>query len=269
MPYPPLPVRIAPEVIQFQWGHVEGTWPWVELAAAKALGCEVRVTRCWAPRRVADLFAPWWSMAQEGRQLRGEAAVLAKAVANSCWGQFAMQGDQRAEVHWADPQGTEAYEVPLADRMMPHRWARQIAAETTARVRVDTLLDGLYGMDHPPIHVDTDGIIVRKSSHVPPNSGTGFGQWRRKSAMPEIEIKAPQVYRWTCANGCGVDHAKWHYCTSGTGPQGAAELFRTEAHLSTRISYRSRDDVVLPEAASYDENRIAALLAEARLMGVR
>ena len=252
MPYAPLPVRIAQHLIQFQWGTVRGVWPWCELAAAQAVGATVIVHRSWAPRRTADLFTSWWPMAEEGRALEGAAGNLAKAISNSLWGQFGMIGDDRTTTLWADPAGKVPSTVDQEARILPHSWTAHVAAETTARVRSRIVTEGLYGSQFSPVHVDTDGIIIRKSAEVPCPCGDGPGQWRIKERMAKVDIRAPQLYRYTCGRGCGVAHAKWHYVASGLTASQAPEFFRREGHRGTTISYLAQFDQVLSPAHSDD-----------------
>ena len=224
MPYAPLPVRLAPGMISFQHGVVHGFWPWCELAAAKALGCEVKVLQMWAPRREADLFSSWWPIIAEGRRLPGAAGVLAKAIANSTWGQFGMVATDRAVRSWTSNTGTTFVDVPEPDRTMPHQWTAHIAAETTARIRTRVLLEGLYGTCQP-VYVDTDGVIVAEGSQLPADSGDEPGQWRVKAIMPKVHIRGPQMYRWTCGSECGVAHAEWHYNCAGVPDEQAPAVF--------------------------------------------
>jgi hypothetical protein len=263
--YGPLPMRLAPDVISFQTGRLHGTWAWCELAAAAAGGCTVEVRRSWAPRREFDLFATWWSMAQTGRSL-DQGAGVAKALAVTTWGPFAMAGDGRAEVHWRGDGDGDAYEVPLPDRHLPHEHATHIAAEVTARVRTQLLVEALWGIGVTPVHVDTDGIIVRATSPLPDNAGDGFGQWRVKTRMPSVEIAAPQLYRYVCGCGQCIPNAKYHYVASGMTEDAAKWLFDHHGQV-TRISYLARDDATVPATMSYDMERINALLGEARLRG--
>ena len=224
MPYAPLPVRLAPGMISFQHGLVQGYWPWCELAAAKALGCDVKVLRMWAPRREAHLFDRWWPIIAEGRRLPGAAGVLAKAVANSTWGQFGMVATERALRSWTSDTGAMHVDVPQEDRQMPHEWTAHIAAETTARIRTRLLTEGLYG-NCRPVYMDTDGVIVPEGSTLPDDSGDGPGQWRVKASMPKVDIRGPQLYRWTCGSECGVAHAEWHYNCAGVPDEQAPEVF--------------------------------------------
>lgn len=261
LPYAPLPVRIAPQIIQFQHGTIEGIWPWCELAAAANVGAEVEVEECWAPRRTADLFGAWWPMVMEGRALGGGAGQIAKSISNSLWGQFGMVGDDRAEVHWADEAGQLAYEVAQPERTMPHAWTAHVAAETTARVRARLLTEGLYGSQFRPVHVDTDGIIVRRRAALPGPEGSGPGTWRVKQKMAKVDVRAPQLYRFTCGRGCGVDHPKWHHVASGLSANQAPEYFDRAGHLRTRISYRAQFDTCLPPGHAADlEGRSRAMV---------
>jgi hypothetical protein len=252
MPYAPIPCRIAPQLIQFQWGTIRGIWPWCELAAAESVGASVTVHQSWAPRRTADLFSAWWPMANEGRDLPGGAARLAKAISNCLWGQFGMVGDDRTVTLWADPAGNIPYTVDQDPRPLPHAWTAHIAAETTARVRSRMVTEALYGTQFSPAHVDTDGMIIRSTEDVPSPCGDAPGEWRIKETMRRVDIRAPQLYRYTCGKGCGVTHAKWHHVASGMKPAQAREYFRTEGHRGTTISYLATFDTVLHPAHSDD-----------------
>ena len=252
LPYAPLPTRIAPAVIQFQWGIVRGWWPWCELAAAQAIGAEVTVHQSYAPRRTADLFGSWWPMVTEGRNLPGHAAVLAKSISNSLWGQFGMVGDDRTTVGWLDDKGDHPFHVDQDTRTMPHAWTAHVAAETTARVRARMVTEGLYGTTYSPVHVDTDGMIVRAASECPSPAGDGPGQWRVKERMAKVDIRAPQLYRYTCGKGCGITHAQWHYVASGLSASQAPEFFRKQGPRGTTISYLATFDTCLTPAHADD-----------------
>lgn len=226
LPYAPLPVRVDEAVITFQHGFIEGTWSWCELAAAQFLGCEVSVQQSWAPQRQAELFGPWWPLVQEGRALPGGAGAIAKAISNSTWGQFGMRAEGRATQSWADEKGTVPVTVPQEDHEMPHSWAAHIAAETTARVRTQMLLEGLYG-GSDPVHIDTDGMIISATSQAPKNSGDQPGQWRVKADIEQLDLRGPQLYRWTCP-GCGIYHDHWHFNASGIPAEDAPGYFTGE-----------------------------------------
>ena len=223
LPFAPLPIRVAEETITFQYGLIEGTWPWCELAAAKSLGCEVEVIECWAPQRTAELFGPWWPLAQELRKLPGGSGKIGKAISNSTWGQFGMRAQGRGTRQWADDKGTMAVNVPMNDHDMPQSWTAHIAAETTARVRTQMLLEGLYG-GMVPAHIDTDGVIVPTGSPLPGDGATGPGTWRVKEDITKLDLRGPQLYRYTCP-GCGVTHEHWHYNASGIASEKAPEYF--------------------------------------------
>lgn len=270
--YAPLPVRVAPAIIQFQWGRLAGVWPWCELHAAAELGCDVSVVRSFAPRREGDIFAAWWPLAQEGRRLPGGAAQLAKAITNSLWGQFGMVGDSRSEVRWSDDAGEIPYSVDLPERMMPHAWCAHIAGETTGRVRRRLLVEGMSGSRVRPVHVDTDGVIVRRS--VSPGGDLGVsgdgavGEWRTKQVMPRLQVKAPQLYRYTCGKGCGVTHTKWHYVASGLTPERAPQFFDRHGATATQISYLAQFDACLPPGHADDVEARRKALAEAQGFGL-
>lgn len=227
MPFGPLPYRLGPEMITFPTGHVSGIWPWCELAAAAALGCDVRVKRSWAPMVEAEPFARWWEWGQVGRALGGGAGRLAKAILNSTWGMFAMAGDDRSIVKWTDDVGDRSVTVALKPLVnMPQRRTAHIAAETAARVRTRVLTEALYGAGAAPVHIDTDGMIVRKSSPVPSPAGDAPGEWRVKKSMRVVEIRAPQCYRDQCAPVCpSCRGGDWHYTTAGMGNDAARGVF--------------------------------------------
>lgn len=258
--YPPLPVRVGPEAIQFQWGVLNGTWTWNELAYAKDLGCDVIVHECYAPARESHLFYNWWTMAQEGRRLPGSAGRLAKAVANSLWGQLAMNGEDRSEIRWTDDKGLDPYETILAPRRLPHEYGRHVAAEVTSRVRVD-LGRALYETGAKAAHIDTDGIIIGAKDRLPSNYGDGFGQFRVKEEIWEVEIRAPQLYRWR-----GFEDPLWHYVASGMNEHQAIRYFTEKGHFATSISYLADPDVVLPDGFSFDWSRNDELLREGMLL---
>ena len=264
LPHPPLPVRVAADAIQWQWGVVEGVWPWVELAAAAAIGCRVEVIECWAPAREVDLFGEWWERVREGRALGGGAGRLVKAVSNSLWGLFAMTGDQRAQVRWTDDIGDRSMTIGVLSRRLPHAMTAHVAAETSARVRARMLLEGLYGGPYHPVHVDTDGIIIRKSAPLPAPYGDQPGQWRTKTTMPRVDIRAPQVYRHTCGAGCGITHPQWHYVASGLPPTAAAHFFRKVPH-GVRVGVRGMD-LVLPPGHAAERALLAAAYDTARAL---
>ena len=253
MPYRPLPLRLASDMIVFPFGYVTGTWSWCELAAARQLGCSVKVSRCWAPTSTVDLFGDRWArILADARTLPPAAARVVKAAANSTWGMFAMTGDHVETLRWTDDAGLAPLRVPLPPRPMPQASTCHVAAETAARVRVRMLLEGLYGRFEAPVHVDTDGIIVRASSARGMPSSGGPGDWRAKSAMHRVDIRAPQVYRYTCGKGCGIDHAKWHYVTAGTPPDLARNLFERMGQTGGMVSPNGID-IVLPSWSAQDK----------------
>ena len=226
LPYSPLPVRVTDGVISFQTGNISGVWSWAELAAALELGCEVRPIRTWAPKREADLFGKWWPVVAEGRALSGDAATLAKGIANATWGQFSMIGDSRSVRRWDSDKGTSSYEIPEDPREMPHHWTAHIAGETTTRVRVRILTEGLYGGSCAPVHIDTDGMIVSSEFVAPAGiAGDEPGQWRIKASMAEVDIRAPQLYRWRYQPGSEFSPEEFHYCAAGIAPEDAPAFF--------------------------------------------
>ena len=226
-PYALLPIRIGRDVISFQKGYVEGFWPWCELAAAARLGAVVTVIRSWAPARQADLFGPWWPLAEEGRALPGGAGQLAKAISNSTWGQFGMVADEKARRQYADDYGHTWLDVELPEHELPHSWTAHIAAETTGRVRAQ-MLDALAVTS--PVHIDTDGLLVAAGTDIPGPQTGAPGEWRVKTEMHTLQIRGPQLYRWTCPK-CGAGHecGPWHYTTSGIPAEESAAFFERDA----------------------------------------
>src|SRR6202451_3391195 len=254
MPYGPLPMRLGPDMIQFGRGVWRGTWSWAEAAAAVALGVDLRIDKCWAPTNELDLFGDWWTLVQEGRELPGAAGKLVKGVANSLWGLFGMRGDDRGTVRWMDGAGLQPVRVNLAASNLPHAGGAHLAAETSSRVRVRILSESLYGRSQSPVHIDTDGVIVRRRNDL--TLGDQPGEWRIKQPMRKVEVKAPQVYRYECGKGCGVVHPAWHYVAAGVPPEMAPGVFDDVGTLGTY--HRSGLDVVLPSTNSLDKKRIEA-----------
>jgi len=260
LPYAPLPVRVEKNAIQFQYHEISGVWSWRELEAAKQLGCTVEVTQCYAPRRTFDLFGPWWEMAQEGRALPNGAAQLAKAIANSTWGQFSMRGEERGEIYWADDKGNAPFTIDLPTRNLPHVWGLHVAAEVCSRVRTQTLLEGLYGSNGWVIHVDTDGMIMHQDAELPANSGDSFGSWRVKDTMNQVEIRGPQFYRYTRPS----EPDRWHYVASGQTHDQAVQTFTRHPDTYTKISFLSRLDHCLAPGSSRDIEGLERQLNELR-----
>ena len=195
------------ELVAYRRGcTVSGTWAWCEVAAAVDAGAEVvRVDRCWAPATEADLYGPWWELTRDGRQLPGGAGRLAKVVHNAQWGTHAISGEA-AVMRWEDPHGNRAPIVtPARARPNPYLRTVHLATETTARVRARLVTDVLADPTiPPPIHVDTDGVILRRTAGVTKLCGEGPGTWRLKRRMPVVEVRAPQVYRYLCDDkACG------------------------------------------------------------------
>jgi hypothetical protein len=248
LPFAPLPVRVAKDMIQWQWGFIRGTWPWCEVAAAAALGCSVAVEKCWAPTREADLFGAWWSIMEPGRKLGGAAGRFVKMISNSLWGIFGMVGDDRTIMAWRDETGLKPYTIAAENRRLPHANLAHVAAETTARVRTRLLTEGLYG-DGPgqPVHIDTDGMIVRKSRPLPTNNGPESGCWRNKQAMFKVEVRAPQLYRWFDPVA-----GEWTYVAAGSNPEQARQIFRTTPEGRLQVGWRPMIDTVLPPAHSLE-----------------
>jgi hypothetical protein len=258
MPYFPLPARLAPDMIRFQSGTFSGTWTWEELAAAQSLGVHVKVKQCWAPSRTANLFGDWWRIIEVFRTLSPYAARIGKQIANSLWGTFGMRGDDTGVVRWLDKIGDRSVNVPQIAKAMPHHQTCHIAAEASARVRTRLLREGLYGSKFSPVHVDTDGIIIRQSAQFP--VGEGAGEWRVKDTYEEIDIRAPQVYRGrACKSSCLDRHPHWKYVTSGV-PQSMAEgVFNRVARISILLGTGERD-LVLPPGTANDMPRIDLLM---------
>lgn len=232
LPHSPLPVRLSEDLIQWRKGEISGSWTWQELDAAKRLGCEVSILRNYAPLTEVDPFSNWWDVVREGRKkLTPPAAKLVKSLSNSLWGMFAMSGDNRGLVRWTDDYGNDQEIIPRNARKLPQANTAHIAAETTSRVRVRMLLEGLYGgldlAPNFPAHIDTDGLLIPSASiaHFSQNMiGEKSGQWRVKARMIKLEVRAPQLYRSTCSTSCVKDHA-WHYVAAGMTEKRARDYF--------------------------------------------
>ena len=240
LPFNPLPYRLAEDLIQWPSGDVEGVWTWGELCAARDLGCTVSVERCWAPVRLVQPFARWWRLMIDARRELGSGPErLVKALTNTLWGCFAMTGDDRCQVRWSDDYANDPVVVSSTPRAMAQAATVHIAAETTSRVRVRLLREGLYAGAGTPVHVDTDGIIIRTDDLGSRPLGDAPGEWRVKRTMPLIEVKAPQCYRFTESGS-----PQWHYVVSGVEPSRAPSVFMD--HPGFNVSFNGFDGVAPP-----------------------
>ena len=268
LPHAPLPVRLGDEMIQFQYGRFEGTWPWRELHAAWLLGAEVEVLRAWAPITMVDPFSKWWEIVYTGRNsVSPGAAQLIKGISNTLWGMFGMTGDDRGLVRFYDDAGERPELIKRVARKMPQANTAHIAAETTSRVRTRMLIEGLYGDsggEYIPAHVDTDGIIVSRESVNRRVLGDGPGQWRIKAEMPTLEVMAPQLYRYRCGPECGVTHSDFHYVASGLHADSARDLFNNR-HPGVNISF-SGVDAVLPVGLPFEGKDLERYAIEANAL---
>ena len=171
-------------------------------------------------------------------------AKLVKALSNSLWGLFAMTGDNSGTLRWSDDHGKNAVSVDSKKKKLPQSNAAHIAAETTSRVRSRMLLEGLYGGENlepnHPAHIDTDGVIIPRTALSRFSKymvGNQPGQWRVKQEIDRLEVRGPQLYRFTCSPNCS--HG-WHYVASGmTTRQAAAYFERSRDRL--KISLNSID----------------------------
>ena len=240
-PFAPLPVRVAKGLIQWQYGEFVGVYSWAELDAAMKLGCDVEITKCWAPLEEVDIFSRWFDLSLGAGDLFPRGAKLFKAILNNLWGNFALSADDTATITWSDESGEKIELVDAPPKRLPHERLAHIAAETTSRVRVRMLLEGIYGDTERPVHVDTDGIICTEQSASRRKKGTGPGQWRDKTFMANLEVKAPQLYRHRCAE-CSISHPEWHYVAAGIPSKHVADFFE-KSHPGFSISYQGLDQV--------------------------
>ena len=238
LPHGPLPARIGEAAIYWPRGEIVGVWTWQELAAARSLGCVVEVSRCFAPLVECDPFSEWWAVVREARAtMTPAAAKLIKALSNSLWGMFGMTGDDSGGLRWSDDYGKNAVTVAAKVKRLPQSNTAHIAAETTSRVRSRMLLEGLYGgpglAANFPVHIDTDGIILprealsRFSAYM---VGDASGQWRVKEEIHQIEVKAPQLYRFKSA-----PRDPWQYVAAGMTSREAAAYFDRPSSFSVVV----------------------------------
>jgi len=171
-----------------------------------------------------------------------------------------MRGEERGEIHWADEKGNAPFTIDLPTRKLPHVWGLHVAAEVCSRVRTQTLMEGLYGSNGWVIHVDTDGLIMHSSGELPENSGEGFGSWRVKDIMNQIEIRGPQFYRYTRPS----EPDRWHYVASGQTHDQAVQTFTRHPDTYTKISFLSRQDHCLEPGSSRDTEGLERQLNELR-----
>lgn len=154
-------------------GAWEGTWCWRELAAAQDLGYEVRILRSWAPVGLVEPFAGWEQVVREARGLPGAAGQLGKVVSVALWGTFALDGSKSSWT-WGTPTGAANASCVGAEeaRRLPQRTMKHWAAETSARVRVRLLMEGIYGDPGNRLR-QRDGTNCAGSSLVPGDEARG------------------------------------------------------------------------------------------------
>ena len=243
LPHSPLPSRLSEELIEWKTGELVGSWTWREIHAAMQLGCKVEILKNFAPLEEIQPFDKWWEVVKEGRNsLSPTGAKLVKALSNSLWGMFAMTGDSRGLVRWTDDLGYNQEAVPRKNRKMPQANTAHIAAETTSRVRVRMLMEGLYGAKNLapnfPVHIDTDGILIPRDSlkHFTQELiGAKSGQWRVKQEIHKVEVRGTQLYRYTCNASCAAQHG-WHYVAAGMKEKQAQKFFSTNPGLTVSIN---------------------------------
>ena len=239
----PLPSRLTDELIEWKKGELLGSWTWRELHAARELGCKVEIVRNYAPLEEIQPFTQWWEVVKDGRRsLSPSGAKLVKALSNSLWGMFAMTGDSKGLVRWTDDLGDNQEAVPRKRQKMPQANTAHIAAETTSRVRVRMLTEGLYGATNLepnfPVHIDTDGILIPRKSlqHFTQDLiGAKSGQWRVKQEIHKLEVKGTQLYRYTCTPDCAKEHG-WHYVAAGMKEKQAKTFFSRNPGLTVSIN---------------------------------
>ena len=84
-------------------------------------------------------------------------------------------------------------------------------------------------------------MLFRSDTKLPDNMGNDFGQWRVKEEMNQLEIRAPQFYRYTKMD----EPNRWYYVASGQSPDQAKWTFDNNKEY-TRISFLSSGDVCVP-----------------------
>jgi hypothetical protein len=225
----PLPYRVDfgtlyDGILIWPKDEMKGRWPLRELYACSQLGCDVTLHRVWRGVGQVQPFDGWWKLLRRARGLPQGAGHLGKLASNLLWGQFAMSGS-RASWTWLEASGTDYAHLRAREPVhrLPHAQTRHLSVEICSRVRYHLLTEALYGPGIPaPVHIDTDGIVVRSDAPCPQ------GNWRPKRKMASIEVRGPQLYRYTCGHGCGITHARWHYVCSGIPAADAAVWWESQ-----------------------------------------
>jgi hypothetical protein len=203
-PFPhPLPIHLKPNNTHKRktWGTgaFSGWWSHRDMLAADDIGAIVRVEETWAPQTVTETFMAdeWQAMRHQLRTLPGPAAALGKSADNALWGMFAYNAIDKRGIRWSTRDG-DPTKVTYTSSGVSFRKVHgfSIALTATARVR-ETLYKGITQTG--AIYCDTDGIIAPKGLQPTPYLGDE-GSWVVKHLYPDLEIKAPQIYRWIHPN---------------------------------------------------------------------
>lgn len=239
LPWGPIPVNVGRRAVCYGWGNAEGWWSWRDLRLARNAGADVRIMLSYVGYNETDLFGEWWKQFSPLRKLAGYPGKIAKAITSTLWGQFALSDAASHRVRWMDEWGKRRLLVEQSNSKLPHRFAVHIASETTARVRQKLWSEGLQIPD--AVYCDTDSVICGKGATAP-----GDGWIKKKGELLQIDIRGPQVYRYSCI-GCGDDHPNWHYVVGGiSSKEGAERVFRREFRKHVIPLSLGHDGLTLP-----------------------
>lgn len=198
-------------------GVAEGIFDLEELRLARECGATVIILEAWIGRGLRLPWRAWSDVMEEGRRLPGRAGKIAKTMANSLWGSFAVTG----RGSWIDYFQGKA-RVVLDEREVTAP-CRPLSAHISAHVRARLYREALQFWSAGPfcISAHTDGAIFQTPAYPSGPIGGALGEWRRKYSMRDLTLVNAQAYRFVDANTGRIK-----YVVAGTPPEYAERVFR-------------------------------------------
>jgi hypothetical protein len=200
------------EQMVFPAGRIKGCWALPELRAALETGARlIQAHAVYVHEGGWEVFASWGEAAQKIRShLHGEAKAIAKASANSLWGQFCLGSGVRARVRGAENRRRQVQRLPR--RTASRKRAPELGEWITASVRAALYLALRSSPSWQIAHTDGFWSTDRYPGPELP--------WKIRDKAHGLRALGPQMFAWRPAPG-----APWEYHVSGAPRWCAAEIF--------------------------------------------